>query len=172
MVRDYLPWADHLSYWTQDLAGVLAISTAWYFSKSRKEGAIKTLLLLQCTFINGALIEFTRLAVQRPRPFVYFDPLGQGHAVAHYTSFYSGHTSFAALASTCAVLFCLDSKKSTRITIGAIAVSLTVLTGALRVLASRHFISDVIFGAFIATGIALAVNLLHRQEPYANASTL
>ena len=55
------------------------------------------LIIVDAVFTNGAVNELTRLAVQRPRPFVYANPQGEGGNPAHYTSFYSGHTSFAAV---------------------------------------------------------------------------
>ncbi|NDD93043.1 phosphatase PAP2 family protein, partial [bacterium] len=87
-----------------------------------------------------------------------------GGAVDHYTSFYSGHTSFAALASTCAVISALNARPALRWSVLSLGVLLTSFTGAFRVIAGRHFITDVVFGALAGAAIALAVNGLHRES--------
>jgi len=170
LVRDYDWLSDHLSYWTQDASAVLAVAAIFLLSPVRRHAWAHLTLLLQCTFINGALIEAVRLVVQRPRPFVYFDPQQYGAAPAHYTSFYSGHTSFAALACACAVLASLDARPAIRRLVLGLALLLTASTGLLRVTGSRHFITDVAFGALIGVAIAIAVNGLHRAKNHANAS--
>jgi membrane-associated phospholipid phosphatase len=167
MVRDYDWLSDYLSFWTQDASAVLALATFFLFM--RRKFWPHVVLLLQCTFINGTLNEAVRLVVQRPRPFVYFDPQQYGGAHAHYTSFYSGHTSFAALACTCAVLASLDAKPWVRRLVATAALLLTVATGLLRVTGSRHFITDVSFGALVGVAIAIAVNGLHREKDHAIA---
>ena len=97
--------ADVWSDLTQNASGALAlIVPAIYVLRSvNPVGAwsmitTDVILGLQATFLNGALNEVVRLSVQRPRPFVYRDPVGSGFAPMNYTSFYSGHTSFSALA--------------------------------------------------------------------------
>lgn len=169
LVRDYDWLSDHLSYWTQDASAVLALGVFFLLAPARRVAWTHVLLLLQSTFINGALLEAIRLLVQRPRPFVYVDPTAQGWAHAHYTSFYSGHTSFAALAGTCAVLASLDARPVTRRLVTALAVLLAASTGLLRVAASRHFITDVIFGAAAGLAVAVAVNSLHRNRNHADS---
>ncbi len=175
LVRDYDWLSDHLSFWTQDGAGALAVFCALLAGRRSASTSPRTgihlLLLVQSTMINGAIIEAVRLTVQRPRPFVYLNPVGQGGAFAHYTSFYSGHTSFAALASTCAVLACRDASTHTRRLVTALGLTLTVSTGALRVLGGRHFITDVLFGAVAGIAIAVAVNLLHGRRDHADPTT-
>lgn len=163
-VNDYHALADQLSYWTQYGAGVLAL-LCFFFSKSFSCTLGQTLLLLQSTAINGTLMETVRLVVQRPRPFVYLNPVQHGGAVANYTSFYSGHTSFAALAATAAFLSTLSSSPRTRQAVLILGLVLTLTTGALRVIAGRHFITDVLFGAWVGSIISLAVNSLHHWEP-------
>jgi membrane-associated phospholipid phosphatase len=167
LVRDYDWLSDHLSYWTQDASAVLAVVAFFAFAPLRRVAWTHLALLLQATFINGVVIEAVRLVVQRPRPFVYLDPVKHGDSPAHYTSFYSGHTSFAALACTLAVLASLNAREGARRLVLVSAVLLTAATGLLRVTGSRHFISDVGFGALIGVVIAVAVNSLHRGKDHA-----
>ena len=172
LVRHYDPLSDHLSYWTQDGSAVLAIAAFFALAPTRRVARTQLVLLIQCMCINGALLEGIRLLIQRPRPFVYLDPLAQGGAPAHYTSFYSGHTSFAALAATCAALAAMDARPAVRRTVFVLAAALTAATGALRVAAGRHFITDVAVGALAGAAIALAVNCLHRTKDHADPDTV
>jgi membrane-associated phospholipid phosphatase len=167
LIRDYHLQADQLSYWTQYAAGALALICFLIVSKSFKKALGHVLLLLQCTALNGALMEGVRLVAQRPRPFVYLNPLGQGGVVAHYTSFYSGHTSFAALASTAAILSTLSKVNHINKLIFMCGLALTVSTAALRVYSGRHFITDVVTGALAGVILSLAVNSLHHCAPRA-----
>ncbi|MBU6375666.1 MAG: phosphatase PAP2 family protein [Bdellovibrionales bacterium] len=169
LINDYHWLSDHLSFWTQDGAGLFAVLCILRFSRDRQAMWTHLLLFLQATFINGALNESIRLIVQRPRPFVYLNPIGQGGAVDHYTSFYSGHTSFAALASTCALIVAMDTRPTLRWSVATLGIFLTVSTGAFRVIAGRHFVTDVLIGALAGAIIALWVNRLHRDAQYEEA---
>ncbi len=170
------PTADRWSFFTQDFSAYFALSVAAYFCwrEARKPlaaAALATrvgldwLLIIQAVLWNGFINEIVRLTVQRPRPFVYLDPVGYGTSPAHYTSFYSGHTSFSAACG--AALFCLllghQASRRTLQWTAFVSASLVFATGAGRVLSARHFLTDVVFAAVAASLIALAVNLLHRR---------
>ncbi|MFN7684918.1 MAG: phosphatase PAP2 family protein [Oligoflexia bacterium] len=166
--------ADFWSFVTQDLAGVLAVVAAIALGiKASRVGRFfdsfftSMTLLLQATFANGLINECIRLWIQRPRPFVYLDPTGQGGAHSHYTSFYSGHTSFAAVATTCAWLAVrrANFSRMTQWSVATLGISLTAMTGALRVMAGRHFITDTVAGAFFGFLIAWSINRLHENRP-------
>lgn len=111
--------------------------------------------ILRVISLNGLLTEVARIIVQRPRPFVYKDPLGLGLDPSHYTSFYSGHTSFVTASLTATYLFYnrrLLSRQSRLVMV--LFITLIFLTALGRVLSGRHFISDTIvamvFGFFTA----------------------
>lgn len=124
------------------------------------------LILLQGTVINGLTNEIVRLTVQRPRPFVYRNVNREGKNPAHYTSFYSGHTSFAAVATLTLFLILLGRGAPRWILALSLAawIGLTASTGILRVMAGVHFLTDVLVGAIVGSIIALAVALLHRDR--------
>jgi membrane-associated phospholipid phosphatase len=168
--------ADGYSAITQSLSGILAFggpalwSTALAVSaRLTPAGALAAVctdvvLLLQGATINGLINEVVRIFVQRPRPSVYLDPANRGTKPAHYTSFYSGHTSFAAFACTMLVLALLG--RGAPLTIVGLSIgvgqSLVLLTGFYRVFAGRHFITDVVVAAMMGTLIAFAVSIYHR----------
>jgi len=163
---NYHAGADTWSFATEYLSGFMVLILALTLSIRTRKVRILTVelwLLLQATLLNGVINECLRLWIQRPRPFVYLDPVGQGGAAAHYTSFYSGHTSFSALASTCAVLAAHRwptpgwAKKATLV----LGVLLIILTGGLRVMAGRHFITDTLAGALFGILIAWSIHRAH-----------
>lgn len=161
---NYHAGADYWSFGTQYMAGALAILVP---VNALSRWRMEFWILLQATLFNGLINDCIRLWIQRPRPFVYLDPIAQGGAAAHYTSFYSGHTSFAALAGACAFFASRrlhGSLLAQRMVLFS-ACLLTVLTGALRVMAGRHFITDTLCGALFGVAIAWAVNLLHQSPP-------
>jgi membrane-associated phospholipid phosphatase len=170
--------ADFYSYATQNLSGVFAIvaPAAWttallllgelsFFAALAIFGT-DLLILVQTTFWNGLLTEISHLISQRPRPFVYLDPLTRGIDPAHYTSFYSGHTSFAAAAST-SVFLILLARKAPRALLFVAAIigqGLIFSTAYFRILAGRHFLTDVICGAIAGSTIAWLIVHFHRRN--------
>jgi membrane-associated phospholipid phosphatase len=164
--------ANQLSYVTQNLSGALAAVLLLVFylralkrNEMNPESALRNALtdlwtLLQAMFWNGVFLEATRILVQRPRPFVYSSPEGLGENAAHYTSFYSGHTSFAAAMFAASLCILMQRKASRHYLVGswAIASSFVFLTALFRVLAGRHFVTDVVAGlcAGITVGVAVA----------------
>jgi membrane-associated phospholipid phosphatase len=169
-------WADHYSYMTQNLSGALAVGipallhgSLAFAGKMTPIGAmtgIATDLIIwgQTVAWNGMFTETARLIAQRPRPFVYKAPAIEGADPAHYTSFFSGHTSFAA-ASTAALFLILLARRAPAplLVLSALAIpSLTVSTAVFRVLAQRHFVTDVIAGGLCGILVALAIALAHK----------
>lgn len=163
--------ADAFSYATQNLSGFLSMAVPivwnaslvvsgtgnlpWFFAQLGTD----LCLLLQASALNGALGESVRLLSQRPRPFIYANLAREGANPSHYISFYSGHTSFAALAMTLLVLLLFSRKAPAWLLFIFIAggQSLILMTAVFRVLAGRHFITDVVVGALAGSTIAWAV---------------
>lgn len=120
---------------------------------------------LQTTAWNGIGIELSHLLSQRARPFVYGKPEAS-HDPSNYTSFYSGHTSFTA-AAVFGLLLMLLSRGAPSWVIALVAAGgqgLIVTVAVLRVLAGRHFVTDVAVGAVAGVGVAMAVALAHRAR--------
>ena len=163
-----IPNADEFSYTTQYTAGAVAFAVPLIWSTSQAIigkltpfGLISVwitdlILLTEVTIWNGAATEVSHHFTHRPRPFVYVQPGVHGTNPSHYVSFYSGHTSFSA-AIIVAGFFILLARKAPLfllILYSALGEALIFSTGYLRIMAARHFLSDVIcgifFGAFVA----------------------
>ena len=170
--------ADEYSYMTQNLSGTLALTvpaiwntTAFFLGRLSGVGALVAtgadiVLVLQTAAWNGFLTESSHLISQRPRPFVYADPVNRGKDPAHYTSFYSGHTSFTAAATLITLLILLyrNAHWSFLVFSAMSFESLTLATGFFRVLAGRHFLTDVTCGAIAGCSVAFAVWYFTRQS--------
>ncbi|GAC1543490.1 MAG: hypothetical protein NVS2B9_10660 [Myxococcales bacterium] len=117
--------------------------------------------------INTALVSVTKAIVQRPLPRVY---ALQAPALIDspngYRSFYSGHTTTVVAAlSAGAMTYTLRHGDSawqrtwpwvaTALVGGSVAVE--------RVLAGRHFVSDVVVGAAVGAAVGTLVPLLHAR---------
>lgn len=120
---------------------------------------------------NGVIADLVKLAVRRPRPLSYvqlregtFDPDNTDGTV----SFFSGHTATAAtIAATFTTLeFLRQPCGSARPWLALVSGALvTATTGALRVAAKRHFVTDVAVGAVVGTAVGVTIPLLHRVGP-------
>ncbi len=114
--------------------------------------------------INGALVTLLKYLIQRPVPLVYS---GAAPALTDtpegYRSFYSGHTALAmgALATFAMTeLYRHDERIWPWIVAGA--GGLTV--GALRILAGRHFMSDVLVGLVVGAAVGVLVPAMHHNR--------
>lgn len=160
--------SDFYSNILQNTVGVIAFlfpALLYAIRRDREQAAQNLALIAATTAWNGALLETARLMVQRPRPMVFNSPMIEGLNVHQYTSFYSGHTSFVALA-TVSIFFMVRQSFSNRFLYQGFAIVAAVIataaTGALRVHGGRHFPSDVIFGALAGLWIAV---ILQRVLP-------
>ncbi len=120
-------------------------------------------VLAEALLVNGALVSAAKYSAQRPIPRVYSPALpAVVNSPSDYRSFYSGHTSttFAALtaASMTWTLRHGDAWWPWVVT-GVVGTSVAVE----RVLAGRHFPSDVVVGAAAGTLVGLAVPWLHAR---------
>ena len=124
-----------------------------------------TLVVAQTYAATYLATNVTKLLVQRLRPFNY-DPRFRRARLDgdSRVSFPSGHSSMAfASAATLSVL--LEQRYpgepwATGLSVGAFAVAGTV--AVLRVLAERHFPSDVLVGAALGTTLGLLIPRFHR----------
>ncbi len=174
--NDWDPWANSVSDITQYTSGVIAILiplliAAFAALKRRISGrgallqaGTDFIILLMTTLLNGLITEISRLLVQRPRPFVYGDPAQHGAEFAHYTSFVSGHTSFATTAGV-ALVCTLAGRRATRPFIALAILNAAIWaisTASFRVAAGRHFVTDTLGGMLVGASVAVIVALWHR----------
>jgi membrane-associated phospholipid phosphatase len=167
-----------LSDWTQNSSAVLAVGTVFalhgtsaLIRYATPTGALikmgtDSLLLLQTTLWNGFFTEFSKTMTQRPRPVVYQNVARDGGNQILYSSFYSGHTSFAA-AINAALFFILLSRGAGRLTLllfGTLGIGLTLATGLFRVWSAQHFYTDVVAGALFGVLVAFLIAITHRPR--------
>jgi membrane-associated phospholipid phosphatase len=177
--------ADFYSYVLQNSTGVAALAAPMLYQgallvlgKATPQLAAATVgvdlvIFLQSWFINGALNESARIMIGRARPYLYAGP-GNSPAVEsqlfsdpqNYTSFYSGHTSFVTVA--CIYLFLTllgrGAPSSLLIGWGLLSECLIVSTGVFRILAGRHFLSDVLVAIVMGSLTALVVAWVHKSH--------
>lgn len=116
--------------------------------------------------MNTLVNDMVKLAVRRPRPYVYDDTVDAGtrSSADAGLSFYSMHTSTAiSMATATSYLFTARHPESPWVAplcVGTYAVAATV--GTLRVQAGAHFWTDVVVGAAAGSAVGLLVPLLHR----------
>lgn len=115
-----------------------------------------------------ALNQIVKHLVRRPRPYAYrLDPASSSEVPADTTvSFYSGHT---ATAFTAAVALAQTYSYRHEDGLGsalvwASALTLASATGVGRVLAGRHFWTDVLVGAGMGAGMGWLIPWLHRRD--------
>lgn len=122
-------------------------------------------ILMQSFFLNVNTTNVIKNAVNRPRPYMYLDPIPEESADEALTadaflSFPSGHTSStAAVSFTTASILVNHGVKPVPAYLGAGILTTTV--GVLRVISGRHYTTDVIAGAAIGTTIGLVTPALH-----------
>jgi membrane-associated phospholipid phosphatase len=122
----------------------------------------------EAVLVSGALDEVVKLAVHRPRPLAY--SAAPGSDVARqpdtYLSFYSSHTSnaFAAGMAYASTFALRHPDSSARYAVYGAVVAAGAGIGTMRVLAGKHFPSDVVTGAVVGSAIGLTVPALHRRR--------
>jgi len=109
--------------------------------------------------------ELCKLCVSRARPYMYFDGAPENKIAEGDwdDSFISGHTtlSFAAAAFT-SFLFCQYFPESQwKVPVCVSAFALAGVTAVLRLGSGNHFMTDVICGAVVGTGIGILVPWLN-----------
>lgn len=176
--------AAHVGDWPYYAAGVLPllvdpIAVAWLGNQDPKAAANLALTGLEAFSYSG-LLSFvsTRLSArQRPDSEECYaqHPDGEGCDV-DTEAFWSGHTSIAA---TSAGLVCANHRylplyKYESLDVAACLLSSAgaVATATSRLLADRHYASDVIMGGAVGFGVGYAVPVLLHYSPVAAPMTV
>lgn len=126
-------------------------------------------VLLEVLAVNLGLTDLVKFAVRRPRPYSYeaSSPLGDVHDNEARLSFYSGHASTTfAMATAYATLFTLRHPRArAAVPMWIAALGLGTATSVLRVVAGKHFWTDVLTGALAGAAVGVLVPVLHRTRP-------
>jgi membrane-associated phospholipid phosphatase len=124
------------------------------------------MILAETVAVNAAIVTGVKYLVQRPLPVTYARRDGLPDQAQGYRSFYSGHTStaVAALTASAWTLHFRDGPQAWPwIVTGVVGASVA----AERVLAGRHFPTDVLVGAAAGFAIGTAIPWLHvRRSPW------
>ena len=126
--------------------------------------------------ITLAITQFTKSITDRKRPYVY----QQGNSREDIQdkdatqSFFSGHTSVAAASTFFMARMFADNHPNSRWkpVVWTAAAILPLSTGAMRVLAGKHFPTDVLIGYIVGAGIGYLVPYLHRIPLKRKVSTI
>ena len=116
--------------------------------------------------VNNGITNLVKNTVRRPRPYVYDGalPLSRKQIKDARRSFFSGHTSNAAanafFAAQAFADYYPDSSARHYVWVGA--ATLPAVTGVTRVLAGKHYWTDVIVGYAAGAAVGLLVPALHR----------
>jgi membrane-associated phospholipid phosphatase len=155
--------ADALSTGTLMAEG--ALGALFLASSRRGEGAAAffedAVVIAQAVTITEAATEWTKILVSRPRPYLYLASSTFPGADAG-RSFPSGHASvaFAAAAAYASILHRRGIAKSHALEIAVLFGAATV-TGVLRVVAHKHFPTDVVAAAALGFAIGWTLPALH-----------
>jgi membrane-associated phospholipid phosphatase len=143
-----------------------ALAAAYLFVDERPAHALNdAVVVAESALVATATATIMTAAVQRPRPYLYGDraPLDVRDGVDASMSFISSHTAVAFALSTATWrtyrLLHPDAKAHWAVLLlGDVAAG---VVGAARVLAGRHFVTDVVTGALVGTSVGLVVPALH-----------
>jgi membrane-associated phospholipid phosphatase len=150
------------------VAGLDALAT--WRSGARAEDFWKSwgtdvLLLLESMAISQSVNQAVKFIAGRERPFVARlspeEKLLTADPRDNNLSFYSGHTSTAfSLVSAATTIARLRGLRQWWL-VAAVGFPLAALTGLMRMVADKHFLSDVLVGAFVSSMIGWAIPTLH-----------
>jgi membrane-associated phospholipid phosphatase len=140
----------------------------WIFLEADAAGGFRTaaedlLVITEAMTVAGALTTVTRYTTARMRPFVYF---GGGTGVPEdHLSFWSGHTTTAFSAAAAAGYVAQLRGYASWPWIYAVGFTAAGTVSYLRVASDKHWMTDVVVGAVVGTGIGFLVPWLHRSNP-------
>lgn len=159
---------DALSYAT--LGAEAALGTLFLAHVRRGEGTAAFVgdatVIAQAVTLTEAVTEWTKVLVHRPRPFLYAPGAGGTPTADDGRSFPSSHASvaFAAAAAYASILHRRGIASRNKLQIGLLFGAATV-TAALRVVAHKHFPTDVAAGAALGFVIGWTLPALHSILP-------
>ena len=134
-------------------------------------GVRAAVIVVESTALSAAAVQSIKFFAARNRPFIQYGHAGGTAEGGSYDaadpdshlSFPSGHTAAAAsLGVSAAMVATLEESRAAPYLWGAAGV-LTAGAGALRIIAEKHYFTDVLAGAAIGTACGVVVPLLHRR---------
>lgn len=162
------PAADAASTGTLGLEA--ALGTVFLLSSRRGQGADALMgdvtVIAQAVTITQAATAWAKILFHRPRPYLYASTATGPVAPEDGWSMPSGHTSvaFAAAAAYASVLHRRGLAGQNKVQIGVLFAA-AATTGILRVVAHKHFPTDVVAGAALGFAIGWTIPAIHPTVP-------
>ena len=131
-------------------------------------GLRAAVIVLESSVLSAAAVQSFKFVVARERPFARY---GHGDSTSTYSTtdrdshlgFPSGHTALAtSLGVSLAMTASLEDSRAAPWLWGA-AAAMSLSTGALRIIAEKHYFTDVAAGALLGAASGVIVPLLHRR---------
>jgi membrane-associated phospholipid phosphatase len=163
-------WSPSISTASDAVLLTVTVLPALFLSEHHTGRDIKTLLIMYAEVftLNYGLTEIAKSSLNRPRPYVYNPEVPMGTRTGSFSkkSFYSGHTSQTAAASFFFAKVITDYhptlRKGLKIGLWAFAIAIPAANGTLRVLAGKHFPTDVMTGYVAGAATGWLIPQLHR----------
>lgn len=140
----------------------------WDFFEAEAAGGLRTaaedlLVITEAMTVAGAATTVVRYTTARIRPYAYY---GQGTGVPEdHLSFWSGHTTTAFSAAAAAGYVAQSRGYSSWPWVYAVGFTAAGAVSYFRVAGDKHWMTDVVVGAVMGTGIGFLVPWLHRNDP-------
>ncbi len=155
---------------------VASAAEALIHRHTARKWLVQGVVMAESILVTSGLTSIAKVSVRRARP-EFYNP--QAPASVRATpdaslSFWSGHTALTAAALTSFAVVEWQEEPGTPLAwASAVAAGLVIPTVAsLRVVAGKHFPTDVIAGGLVGIAAAVAVPMLHRWKPAGPASSL
>lgn len=160
--------SDIFGYGVAPLAAIGLTAVAAGADGRLDEAPLDALLVAEATTVSVAFTELFKATFRRERPYVHFETDEEARKALTsqpdtLVSFPSGHTSttFALAASAGTVATLRGYRLAPLVWIAGGIIGLT--TGYLRIAADRHYVTDVVAGAALGTGVGIGVPLLFHR---------
>lgn len=126
-----------------------------------------TFVAVEAYAVHGLVVSLVKAAARRPRPYVYDRSLPADVRVGSQStlSFFSGHSSSAFVT---VVAFAETHRRrhegASVVAVYAAGLTLATVVAACRILAGKHFLTDVLAGALVGTAFGLLMPALHDRR--------
>ena len=144
----------HTSDITAGATMMLSAGITLILPKSDRWGYLNQ--LTQNLWLTGNSVQLVKILVQRRRPYTNASAYQfQGNKDDNY-SFLSGHSALTASAATTAIMYALRNNSSNALKYTATGAGvLAITTATLRILAGKHYPSDVLTGILFGAGVSM-----------------
>lgn len=145
------------------LASGLLVATTW----DRQGGRLffdDTIPVFEAAVAVGLLHHLTKFSLPRKRPFVKFADADRTPDDDDNASFFSGHTALAFAVTVAGGIVAHKRGYGVEPYIWGGGFALAGVTGYLRIAADKHWLTDVVIGAVIGSGLGVLMPYLHRDS--------